>query len=83
MKQVMSKELLITTVYHDLDDDGWQFIPNIETSMDDAMVVSLEEVVQIDSSVLEVAHIKPGFHAWRSDATSKWRISETKPDETE
>ena len=83
IKQIMEKQLPILTVYHDQDDNGWQFLSNTELNMNDAMVVCLKNVVDIDSTVLEVAHIKPGFHAWRSKVGEKWIIEETPPDEDE
>jgi hypothetical protein len=81
IKQIMNKELPIMVVYHDADDDGWQFVSNTELNMDDAMLVSLKNIVDIDPTVLEVAHIKPGFHAWRSGVGEKWNIKETPVEE--
>lgn len=68
----------ITFVSHDASDHGWQFL-NIgndkAVNMADASVVGLEEIVDLDPSVLELADLPPGWCAWRSDAASPWNRS--------
>ena len=81
IRQVIDRESPIQIVYHDLEDDGWQFVSNIEYNMGDAKLVSLEEITKIDSSVFEIAHIEPGFHAWRNSVGEKWTVSRT-PEES-
>lgn len=82
ISQIINGESPIQLVYHDLEDDGWQFVSNIEYTMADAKLVSLEEITKIDSTVFEVAHIDPGFHAWRDKVGDKWTVEKT-PNETE
>jgi len=77
IRQIIEGEIPIQIVYHDLEDDGWQFVSNIEYSMEDAKLVSLEEITKLDSSVFDVAHIEPGFHAWRNTPKDKWVIAKT------
>lgn len=77
IRQVIEGEEPIQVIYHDLEDDGWQFISNIEYSMDDAKLVSLEEITNIDPTVLEVASIKPGYYAWRNKIGDKWTVAIT------
>ncbi len=81
LRQIMNNEVPILVVYHDIDDDGWQFVSNIETKMEDAMLVSLEEITKIDPTVFEISTIQPGYHAWRQKIGSKWIIEKTPPDE--
>ena len=83
ISQIMNGELPILVVYHDLEDDGWQFLSNTELRMEDAMIVALEEIVKIDDSVLKVAMIEPGFHAWRKSTEDKWIIAQTPIEENE
>lgn len=83
IRQVIEGETPIQVVYHDLEDDGWQFVSNLEYGMDDAKLVSLEEITKIDSSVFEVAHIEPGFYAWINTVGDKWTIAETPPEADE
>lgn len=69
----------ITFVSHDSDDGAWQFHSNdqIDNFEDVAMVVSLKEIIAIDSSVLEIAELPLGFEATRKDRKSKWEISKS------
>jgi hypothetical protein len=63
----------ILHVTHDLDNHGWQFLGIEDADMDDAAVVSLAEIVQRDLSVLQVADLPPGWHAWRPNPAAPWR----------
>lgn len=82
LRQIVEKEASILVVYHDIEDDGWQFLSNIETKSEDAMIVSLEEITKIDSTVFEVADIEPGYHAWRRSVGDEWMIAQTSPVES-
>jgi hypothetical protein len=62
----------ILHVTHDEDDHGWQFLGAGVADEKDAAVVGLEEIVQSDPSVLEVANMPPGWHAWRRSKSSPW-----------
>ncbi len=39
----------------------------------DAAVVGLGEIVQLDPTVIEVADMPPGWHAWRHSPLSPWQ----------
>jgi hypothetical protein len=65
----------ILHVTHDEDDHGWQFLGREDADPDQASVVTLEEIVQLDPSVLEVADLPPGWHAWRGSMESAWQRS--------
>lgn len=77
IRQIIEGENPIQVVYHDLEDDGWQFVSNIEYTMEDAKLVSLEQITQLDPTVFEVAKIKPGYHAWRNKVGDKWSVAKT------
>lgn len=67
----------IAYVSHDEDDGGWQFHiseagPPKEA---DAFVVGLNEIVELDESVMELADLPLGWHAWRDSKTSPWQRS--------
>lgn len=64
----------ILYVYHDEDDHGWQFIGEEGGTAENAAVVCMESIVSMDSSVKEVAHIGPGYYAWRETPESPWNI---------
>jgi hypothetical protein len=64
----------IAHVSHDSDDGAWQFHikDGDELSENDAMVVSLKEIVDLDPSVLELADLPLGWRAWRVSKVSPW-----------
>ena len=63
----------ILHVTHDEDDHGWRFLGAGDAEESDATVVGLGEIVKLDPSVLEVADIAPGWHAWRRSKSSSWQ----------
>lgn len=74
LKQIVDQKAPILLVTHDFEDDGWQFLSLEDVTLEDAVVVSMQYMVQLDASVLEVAHIPPGWRAWRQSKTSKWTL---------
>lgn len=72
IRQVVSGEEPILDVYHDLDDHGWQFIGASGANTDDGMIVSLQAIVELDPTVLEVADMEPGWVARRDSADAPW-----------
>ncbi|MEC5126759.1 hypothetical protein VSU19_08365 [Verrucomicrobiales bacterium BCK34] len=71
-KFVIENNRPVTFVSHDEDDHGWQFHSDDEATMDDAMLVSLESIVALDRSLLDVADLQPGWIASRSSANAEW-----------
>ena len=66
-------------VTHDNDDHGWQFLGKEGARMADAMVVALEEIVDLDDSVLTIADLPPGWHAWRESKDTPWQRGPSLP----
>jgi hypothetical protein len=66
----------ILHVTHDADDHGWQFLGR-QAREEDAQNIALHEAVEIDSSVLQLADLPPGWHAWRNSAMAAkgWRAT--------
>jgi hypothetical protein len=73
LKSVVFGGKPILRVSHDADDHGWQFLDGEDVDSNDAAVVSMEEIVKLDASVLEIADLPPGFIAWRDTPTSPWK----------
>jgi len=70
---VVNEKSSILFVSHDEDDEGWQFLCGADHHNDkEALVVALDEIVNMDSSVIEVSDMPPGFCATRNKFTSKW-----------
>lgn len=81
---VMKEQSLITLITHELDGD-WQFFgddtfDNYETV---AMVVSLEEIIEKDKSVLKVADLPLGYQATRASKSDDWVIEQIEYSEDE
>lgn len=66
----------ILHVFHDDDDHTWQFIGLEDASENEIALVCMAEIVKLDPSVKEVAHIPPGWHAWRQFVGGEWEIEE-------
>jgi hypothetical protein len=62
----------ILHVTHDKYDLGWQFLGAAAPEPGDVTVVGLEKIAELDPSVLRIAHIPPGWHAWRGSKSAPW-----------
>ena len=62
----------ILLVTRDADDGMWQFLSGDVANTANAMVVSLEEMVLQDSTLLHLADVEPGWMAWREDRDAPW-----------
>jgi len=67
----------ITYVSHDFEDGSWQFFSddNFDNYEEIAVILSLDEIIQIDKSVLEIADLPLGFVATRKSRTDSWTIT--------
>lgn len=65
----------IAYVSHDSDDGAWQFHTNQPepVSEGDAMMVSLQSIVRLDPTVLNLADLPLGWHAWRASKEAAWQ----------
>lgn len=70
--EVLSGSEPILAVFHDDDDHGWQFIGTTSGNDSNGRVICLSEAVELDSSVLEVADMLPGWHAVRMATGDPW-----------
>lgn len=70
---VMKNNSPITFITHDENGD-WQFMSDDDFEEDDAMVVSLEEMIEHDSSISEVADLPYEGKAYRENADLPWEI---------
>ena len=72
VKAIISGELPILFVSHDEDDHSWQFLSGDPLSKQDALVVALGEIVELDPSILRLADLPAGWVAIRRSANSYW-----------
>ena len=66
-KQIINHLNWIGYVSHDEEDGGWQFLELDRSgkSEDDAMIVALNEIIEFDPSIKEVADLPLGWYATR------------------
>ena len=62
----------ILLVTHDDDDGSWQFHSGEGANVNEAMVVALEEIIQLDPSVEQLADLPCGWVATRATFNSEW-----------
>ena len=72
VRQVLTGLEPILLVSHDADDHGWQFLGCSEPRAEDARIVGLFEIVELDPSVLELADLPPGWLATREGSNQPW-----------
>lgn len=77
---VLENGVLITEVYHDYD-GGWQFLNTRDKpfSEDEARVVSLSSMVEMDSSIKLLHAMDYGWRAFRHTAETAWVTEKNHP----
>ena len=70
----------IAHVSHDASDGGWQFHSAKTLNENDAAIVSLREIAELDPSITELADLPLGWRAWRDSRTSPWQRRESELD---
>jgi len=78
-RKVINGDGWIAFVSHDEDDGGWHFLDSESgpPTDADASVVGLGEIVQLDASIIELADLPLGWHAWRESKASPWMRAKT------
>jgi len=71
--RVARGESPLRLVTHDDDDGSWQFLDGEHVAEEDALVIALGEMVQLDPSLASLADLPIGWHAWRDDGSHDWR----------
>jgi hypothetical protein len=71
-RQVLEGSEPILFVSHDEEDHGWQFIGYSSPELEDAKLVTLKSLVQLDPTVIELADLPPRWEAIRSEAGKPW-----------
>ncbi|RUL87222.1 hypothetical protein [Tautonia sociabilis] len=82
LDRILSGDSPARLVTHDQEDGAWQFLDGEQVFEEDAAVVLLGEVVQVDPSLLELADLPPGWFAWRPEPGAPWRRAEGEPPAT-
>ena len=70
---VINKEKPI--LFASYDNDGyWQFLCDMEHTNEEARLVALSEIYELDKTIKEIANLDYGKIAYRNDENSKWII---------
>jgi len=77
---VLEDKKPITYVTHDIEDGAWQFFSDdpFDNFEEVAKVVGLQEIFDIDVTLLKIADLPPGFIATRKSKTDNWTIKKHK-----
>lgn len=70
--KIMDRVSPILYVSHDEDDGMWQFLDGGEVSEEDARILGLKEVIDIDPSLVQLANLPIGWIAWRETEHNQW-----------
>ena len=70
---VLNGERPILYVSHD-EDGYWQFLCGAEHSDEEARIVSLLSILQLDSSVGDLAQMERGYYTESMDDKSNWVV---------
>lgn len=77
-KAIIKHEKPIVLVFHDKDDGMWEFLDGEDVSEENAAVVSLSEILEIEKSLNKLADLPIGFGAFRDDEDQDWNWFEIK-----
>jgi len=65
----------ILYVYHN-DDGDWQFHTSREPNLNEAMLVCLEDITNLDPTINELYNLQFGWWAWRDNKNAEWKYEE-------
>jgi hypothetical protein len=71
-RQVLEEGMPVLRVTHYGDDDSWAFVCGTTDLVQDGRVIAMEEVLALDSSLVGIADLPPGFTAWRESVGGMW-----------
>jgi hypothetical protein len=71
----------ILVVAHDADDDGWQFLDGQEVDTEEARLIAMRGVLQLDPSLRAIADLPPGWMASRHRVGGAWSRQPNERDE--
>ncbi|QQT24844.1 hypothetical protein [Sphingobacterium spiritivorum] len=77
---VLNKDEQITRIYHHLEDGMWEFVGDTEAAESDYRVVSIQEMVNLDNSILSVSNMEPGYFAHKVVGNNTFFIEKIRSD---
>jgi hypothetical protein len=74
LRDIMESRQPILLVSHDAEDGMWQFLDGrADLNPDDAVVLSLADVLGLDRSIAQLADLPLGWRAWRANVNQPWQ----------
>lgn len=73
-KNILNKSSDILLVCRDEDDGMWQFLDGTDVNEEDALIISLKEIVELDDSILPLYLLPLGGVAFRAHKISEWKM---------
>lgn len=70
--KIMKRVSPVLYVTHDYDDGTWQFLDGGEVREEDACILGLKELIDIDPSLVQLADLSIGWIAWRETKENQW-----------
>ena len=77
--RVTDHDYPVLLVTHDSDDGGWQFLCGGAAGANEARIIGLEEAVNRDPTLRELADLPEGWCARRDNLKSPWRREPNEP----
>jgi hypothetical protein len=71
-RQVLREHHPILQVRHYADDHSWAFTCGTTDDVRDGLVISMQEALKLDPTIASIAHLPPGWSAWRPAAGGAW-----------
>ena len=72
-KRIVKDRKPVLLVTHDAEDGAWQFHSGDIARDEDAMIIALSEMVEIDSTITQLADLPIGWEASRNSALDPWK----------
>lgn len=73
LKEILDGKKPVLYVSHDEEDGMWQFLDGSdELDIDNARIITLEEILGVDSSLSSLLDLSIGWKAERVDRDTKW-----------
>jgi hypothetical protein len=76
-KKVIDSNKAILYVIHD-EENEWQFLTSEIVSAEDLIMLTLEQMLDIDKTVQPILSLKKGYEASRRNQDSSWVIVKSK-----
>jgi hypothetical protein len=73
VRQIVRDGFPVLRVAHNSDDGAWQFLQWETPREEDAMILCLREIVDLDPTIRDLADLPLGWRAIRPSADSPWQ----------